>query len=152
MPKVQPIEMPQGGGRGGRTRRLSTALSEINVVPLVDVMLVLLIIFMVTAPMLEKGVDVALPEVDKAPNLTVAKEPLVVTVTREGVIKVDRYQVDAPAKLVPVLQQVLAGRQDQAVYLEADRAVPYGRVVQVLAAVRQAGVTKLGMVAQEPEK
>jgi biopolymer transport protein TolR len=97
-------------------------------------------------------VDVALPEVTNAPNLTAAKEPLVVTVTREGLIRVDRHQIDTPAKLVPVLQQILVGRQDQAVYLEADRTVPYGRVVQVMAAVRQAGVTKLGMVAQEPEK
>ena len=137
---------------GQRETNRRSMLAQINVTPFVDVMLVLLIIFMVTAPMLEKGVDVALPEVTNAPNLTAAKEPLVVTVNREGLIKVDRHQVDTPAKLVPVLQQILAGRQDQAVYLEADRTVPYGRVVQVMAAVRQAGVTKLGMVAQEPEK
>jgi biopolymer transport protein TolR len=136
---------------GQRETRRRSMLAQINVTPFVDVMLVLLIIFMVTAPMLEKGVDVALPEVDNAPNLAAAKEPLVVTVTREGTIKVERHQVDAPEKLGPVLRQILAGRQDQTVYLEADRAVPYGRVVQVMAAMRQAGVAKLGMVAQEPE-
>jgi len=136
---------------GQRETRRRSMLAQINVTPFVDVMLVLLIIFMVTAPMLEKGVDVALPEVENAPNLSAAKEPLVVTVTREGLIRIERHQIDAPAKLAPVLQQILAGRQEQTVYLEADRSVPYGRVVQVMAAIRQAGVTKLGMVAQEPE-
>jgi len=137
---------------GQRETSRRSMLAQINVTPFVDVMLVLLIIFMVTAPMLEKGVDVALPEVANAPNLTAAKEPLVVTVNRNGTIKIDRHQVDSPAKLGPVLKQVLAGRQEQTVYLEADRTVPYGQVVQVMAAIRQAGVTKLGMVAQEPEK
>ncbi|NJC86927.1 MAG: protein TolR [Desulfuromonas sp.] len=137
---------------GQRETSRRSMLAQINVTPFVDVMLVLLIIFMVTAPMLEQGLDVALPEVANAPNLTAAKEPLVVTVNRNGTIKIDRHQIDSPAKLGPVLQQVLAGRQDQTVYLEADRTIPYGRVVQVMAAIRQAGVTKLGMVAQEPEK
>ena len=137
---------------GQRETRRRSMLAQINVTPFVDVMLVLLIIFMVTAPMLEKGVDVALPEVENAPNLSAAKEPLVVTVTREGLIRIERHQVDTPEKLAPVLKQVLAGRQEQTVYLEADRTVPYGRVVQVMAGIRQAGVTKLGMVAQEPEK
>jgi biopolymer transport protein TolR len=136
---------------GQRESRRRSMLAQINVTPFVDVMLVLLIIFMVTAPMLEKGVDVALPEVENAPNLSAVKEPLVVTVTREGRIRVEGHQVDTPEKLAPVLKQVLAGRQDQTVYLEADRAVPYGKVVQVMAAMRQAGVDKLGMVAQEPD-
>ena len=136
---------------GQRESRRRSMLAQINVTPFVDVMLVLLIIFMVTAPMLDKGVDVALPEVENAPNLSAAKEPLVVTVTREGTIKVERHQVASPDQLGPVLKQILAGRQEQTVYLEADRSVPYGRVVQVMAAMRQAGVEKLGMVAQEPE-
>lgn len=137
---------------GQRDLRRRTMLAQINVTPFVDVMLVLLIIFMVTAPMLEKGVDVALPEVENAPNLAAAKEPLVVTVTGDGKIRLDRHLLDSPAQLAPVLGQALLGRADQTVYLEADRAVPYGRVVQVMAALRQAGVTKLGMVAQEPER
>jgi biopolymer transport protein TolR len=137
---------------GQRETRRRSMLAQINVTPFVDVMLVLLIIFMVTAPMLEKGVDVALPEVENAPNLAAAKEPLVVTVTRDGRIRIARQQVDSPEHLAPVLRQVLAGRPEQTVYLEADRAVPYGRVVQVMAAIRQAGVTKLGMVAQEPDR
>jgi biopolymer transport protein TolR len=137
---------------GQRETRRRSMLAQINVTPFVDVMLVLLIIFMVTAPMLEKGVDIALPEVENAPNLDAAREPLVVTVTREGKIRIERHQLDSLEKLAPVLQQALAGRVEQTVYLEADGAVPYGRVVQVMAAIRQAGVTKLGMVAQEPDR
>jgi len=136
-------------GQRGSQRR--SALAQINVTPFVDVMLVLLIIFMVTAPMLEQGVDVDLPEVENAPNLAAVKQPLILTVTRKGEIMVGKNRVESPAKLAPVLQQVLAGRDDKTVYLEADQAVPYGRVVQVMAAVKQAGVAKLGMVSQEPK-
>jgi len=137
---------------GQYSSRRRTVLATINVTPFVDVMLVLLIIFMITAPMMEKGVDVALPEVANAPNLDAVKEPLVITVTQKGQIMVGNSRVEAPEKLTPVLQQILSERDEKAVFLEADKAVPYGRVVQVMAAVRQAGVTKLGMVAQEPEK
>ena len=137
---------------GQNSNRRRTMLAQINVTPLVDVMLVLLIIFMSTAPMMEKGVDVDLPEVENAPNLSAIKEPLIITVNRKGQIMVGSSQVDSVAKLIPVLQQVLSEREDKTVYLEADKAVPYGQVVQVMAAVKRAGVVKLGMVAQEPEQ
>ena len=137
---------------GQNSNRRRTMLAQINVTPFVDVMLVLLIIFMITTPLMEKGVDVALPEVENAPNLTTVKEPLVITVTSKGKIMVGSNRVENAAKLTPVLQQVLSEREDKTVYLEADKAVPYGHVVQVMAAVKRAGVTKLGMVAQEPEK
>ena len=136
---------------GQHSNRRRTMLAQINVTPFVDVMLVLLIIFMITTPMMEKGVDVALPEVENAPNLSAVKEPLVITVTSKGQIMVGSNRVENVAKLTPVLQQVLSEREDKTVYLEADKAVPYGRVVQVMAALKRAGVTKLGMVAQEPE-
>jgi biopolymer transport protein TolR len=136
---------------GQNSNRRRTMLAQINVTPFVDVMLVLLIIFMITAPMMEKGVDVALPEVENAPNLTAVKEPLVITVTRKGQVMVGSNRVESVAKLAPVLQQVLSEREDKTVYLEADKAVPYGQVVKVMAAVKRAGVVKLGMVAQEPE-
>ena len=126
-------------------------LSQINVTPFVDVMLVLLIIFMVTAPMMEKGVDVNLPEVQNAPNLAAIKDPLVISVQKNGTISIGRSAVETPEKLVPVLQQVLKDREDKGVFLEADREVPYGKVMQVMAAIRQAGVQKLGMVAREPQ-
>jgi biopolymer transport protein TolR len=137
---------------GQNSNRRRTVLAQINVTPFVDVMLVLLIIFMITAPMMEKGVDVALPEVENAPNLSAVKEPLIITVTSKGQIMVGSNRVDSAAKLTPVLQQVLSERDDKTVYLEADKAVPYGQVVKVMAAVKRAGVVKLGMVAQEPEK
>ena len=137
---------------GQRPTSRRTVLAQINVTPFVDVMLVLLIIFMITAPMMEKGVDVALPEVENAPNLSSIKEPLVITLTRKGTIMIGNNAVEDVTKLTPVLQQVLSEREDKTVYLEADRAVPYGNVVKVMAAGKQAGVVKLGMVAQEPEK
>jgi biopolymer transport protein TolR len=137
---------------GQNSNRRHTMLAQINVTPFVDVMLVLLIIFMITTPMMERGVDVALPEVENVPNLSAVKEPLVITVTRKGKIMVGSNQVEDAAKLTPVLLQVLSEREDKTVYLEADKAVPYGRVVQVMAAIKRAGVTKLGMVAMEPEK
>ncbi len=125
-------------------------LAQINVTPLVDVMLVLLIIFMVTAPMLETGVDVNLPEVAEAPGLKQAKEPLVITVQKDGAILVGRSRVATLEKLTPVLAQILQGRQEKEIFLEADRDVPYGRVVQVMAAAKKAGVEKLGMVSKPP--
>jgi len=137
-------------GRRGNGRRSS--LSQINVTPLVDVMLVLLVIFMVTTPMMDKGVNVNLPQVKRAPNLAASKEPLVVTVERNGAISVGHSHVDKPEKLIPILQQILRERKEKEVFLKADRAVPYGRVVQVMAAVKKAGVERLGMVAEEPQR
>jgi biopolymer transport protein TolR len=136
------------GQRDGGSR---STLSQINVTPFVDVMLVLLIIFMVTAPMLEQGVEVNLPEVADSPGLEASKEPLIVTVTKNGAISIGRTQVESAAKLMPVLQQILKTRKEKEVFLEADRDVPYGRVVQVMAAIKGAGINKLGMVSQPPE-
>lgn len=127
-------------------------LSQINVTPFVDVMLVLLIMFMVTVPMMTSGVDVNLPEVAEVPTLDQAKEPLVVTLNRNGDISIGQVAVENVEQLMPVLRQALSGRETQEVFLEADRDVPYGRVVQVMAAIRGAGITKLGMLAQPPEE
>jgi biopolymer transport protein TolR len=99
---------------------------------------------------METGVDVNLPEVSNAPALQAAQEPLVVTVEKNGAISVGRSKVDNPAQLLPVLKQILQGSKDRAVFLQADRDVPYGQVVQVMAAIREAGIDKLGMVAQPP--
>ena len=135
-------------GRRGGTR---SSLSQINVTPLVDVMLVLLTIFMVTAPMLDQGIKVNLPEVSHAPTMAQSHEPLVVSVTREEMIAVGHSRVKTAEKLVPVLEQVLKRTPGREVFLEADRDVPYGQVVKVMAAMRRAGVQKLGMVSQEPK-
>jgi biopolymer transport protein TolR len=136
------------GRRGNGSR---STLSQINVTPFVDVMLVLLIIFMVTAPMMDKGIDVNLPEVKNAPNLEAMKEPLIVSVARNGSISIGHSRVSAPEKMVPVLQQILRERKEKEVFLQADRDVPYGKVVEVMAAIREAGIQKLGMVARPPE-
>jgi biopolymer transport protein TolR len=101
--------------------------------------------------MLEKGVDVDLPQVEQAPNLEAAQESLIVSIDAQNRLFVGRQQVGSPAKMVAVLQQALKDRDNKEVYLEADRKVAYERVVQVLAAVRKAGVTQLGMIATEPE-
>ena len=137
------------GRRDSGGRRM---LSQINVTPFVDVMLVLLIMFMVTVPMMQSGVDVNLPEVAEVPTLDQAKDPLVVTVTRTGEITIGQAAVETPEQLMPVLRQILSGRETQEVFLEADRDVPYGRVVQVMAAIRGAGIAKLGMLAQPTEE
>ncbi len=127
-----------------------SSLSQINVTPFVDVMLVLLVIFMVTAPMMDKGVEVELPQVEQAPNLESGKEPLIVTLDRAGNIFVGKSKVSGLDQVGPVLQQVLKGRKDTEVYLEADNLVPYGKVVQLMAAIKKSGVERLGMVAEEP--
>ena len=136
-------------GRPSSARRSS--MSQINVTPFVDVMLVLLIIFMVTAPMLDQGVEVDLPEVAEAPGLPAQQEPLVITLQKDGQILIGKARIDQLSKLGPVIQQALKGKPDREVFLEADEKVPYGRVVQVMAAVKKAGVEKLGMVTRLPE-
>ncbi|MEE4253608.1 MAG: protein TolR [Desulfuromusa sp.] len=137
---------------GSSSRGRRSSLSQINVTPFVDVMLVLLIIFMVTAPMLDQGVEVNLPEVAEAPGLPVQQEPLVVTLERNGQILIGKAKIEQLSKLGPVIQQALKGKPDREVFLEADEKVPYGRVVQVMAAVKKAGVEKLGMVTRLPEE
>lgn len=136
-------------GQRGQGRRSS--LSQINVTPFVDVMLVLLIIFMVAAPMMEQGLDVNLPEVANAPTLSAKKEPLVVTVNKGGAVSIGKSQIESSEKLTAVLIQMLKDREEKEVYLQADRDVNYGKVVEVMAAIKGAGVDKLGMVSQEPK-
>lgn len=137
---------------GRPAARGRSSLSQINVTPFVDVMLVLLIIFMVTAPMLDQGVEVDLPEVAEAPGLPAQQEPIIVTLDRKGQIMIGKAKIDQLDKLGPVLQQAMKGKPDREVFLEADQKVPYGRVVQVMAAVKKAGVEKLGMVTRLPEE
>jgi biopolymer transport protein TolR len=119
-------------------------MSDINVTPFVDVMLVLLIIFMVTAPMMVQGVDVALPEVSATPMVT-EKENLTVTIDRETNIYINDFQVRMDF-LKDKLEKILAGKTDREVFFRADKDVPYGVVVSVMAEIKAAGVEKLGMV------
>jgi biopolymer transport protein TolR len=134
------------GGSGARGRR--TAMSEINVTPFVDVMLVLLIIFMVTAPLIQQGIDVQLPKV-QSEGLTADEERLVITVKEDGNIFVQRAEVKLDT-LETKLGAILETRQNKEVFLRADAKVAYGTVAQTLAALRKAGASRIGMVT-EPE-
>jgi biopolymer transport protein TolR len=133
-----------------RGRSDDRPMAEINVTPLVDVMLVLLIIFMVTAPMMQTGIDVNLPRV-KAKTMDVTEEKLVLTVNGAKEIFLNKTRmslVDMGTKL----EYIIASRIDREVFLRADRNVPYGFVVEVMAEVRKAGVDKLGMITEPPEE
>lgn len=134
---------------GSRTRR--STLSQINVTPFVDVMLVLLVIFMVTAPMMDQGLDVNLPQVKNAPTMSVKDEPLTVTIGAAGEISIGKARIESIDKLGAVLAQAAAGQRERQVLLEADSKVPYGRVAAVMAAIRAAGIEKVGMVMQQEE-
>ena len=121
-------------------------ISDINVTPFVDVMLVLLVIFMVTAPMMMQGVDVALPETTSQP-LAAKKENLIITVNNQNQIFINNYQVEIDF-LQDKLNKILEGRDNREVYLRADREISYGFVVRVMAEIKAAGVDKLGMVTE----
>jgi biopolymer transport protein TolR len=127
-------------------------MSDINVTPFVDVMLVLLIIFMVTAPMMVQGLDVALPQVTAKP-LETKEEQLMITVNKEQQVFINDFQVSVDT-LHDKLSKILQGRTNPEVYLKADRDVPYGTVAQVMAQIKDAGVDKLGMITEPaaPEK
>ena len=125
-------------------------MAEINVTPLVDVMLVLLIIFMVTAPMMQTGIDVNLPRV-KAKSMDVTEEKLVLTINGAKEIFLNKTSMSLK-ELATKLEYIFASRIDREVFLRADRNVPYGFVVEVMAEVRKAGVDKLGMITEPPEE
>jgi biopolymer transport protein TolR len=130
------------------TRSQNSSISQINVVPLVDVMLVLLVIFMVAAPILQQGVSVELPQA-KAGALSGEDQQLVVTIDKKGTIFLNDNAI-ALADLGPKLEAVTRLKPDKQVFLRADRSVPYGEVVQVMAAVKGAGVQSLGMITELP--
>jgi biopolymer transport protein TolR len=131
------------GGKGRRTARRQMA--EINVTPFVDVMLVLLIIFMVAAPLLTVGVPVELPKTAAAPLPTEQEEPLTIALTADGKVMLQNEEV-ALETLVPTLRAIAAERQDDKVFLRADGAVPYALVAQVMGALSAGGFTRIGLV------
>jgi biopolymer transport protein TolR len=122
-------------------------LAEINVTPLVDVMLVLLVIFMVTAPMLTQGLTVALPTAEGRSLELASENPAKITVAANGAVYVDDTPVGA-TNLEQTLGTMLRARRVKRALLEADKSVPYGRVVAVLDVMNRAGVEQLGMVTQ----
>ena len=133
------------GGRGHKK-----LVAEINVTPLVDVMLVLLIIFMVTAPMMTQGLEVDLPKTT-AKALRQHEEPLVVTISEKGEISLGKIKVNE-SLLYQQLSRLPAEKKQEPLYLRADKAVPYGLVVSTMAEIKRAGFEKLGMITQPSEK
>ena len=123
-------------------------LSEINVTPLVDVMLVLLIIFMVTAPLMTSGVSVDLPKTDAKP-LNTDSQPLTVTIDAAGKIFLQDQELQL-ADLVPKLQAIAQNDQDRRIFVRGDKDLAYGRIMEVMGTITQGGFTKVALLAEQP--
>ncbi len=136
---------PGGSARRGRRRGKAAAMSEINVTPFVDVMLVLLIIFMVAAPLLTVGVPVELPKTAASALPTEQEEPLTITMTSDGRVLIQTTEV-AEAEMIPRLRAIAAERTSDKVFLRADGAIPYERVAQVMGALNAGGFRNIGLV------
>lgn len=121
-------------------------MSQINVTPFVDVMLVLLVIFMITAPMMQQGLQVNLPKTE-AKAMNVKDEPIIVTVDRNGRAFLDKGEVP-PGQLQAKLAALFAAKSKKEVFLKADRDVPYGDVIRTMAEIKSAGVERLGMLTE----
>lgn len=128
---------------GGSNSRM--ILSEINVTPLVDVMLVLLIMFMVTAPMMQQGIEVDLPKTTTAAVPTQSEDPLIVVVTSDRQIRIAKQKFQM-ADLGPKLQAIMQTRKSKQLLLQADRRVDYGFVAEAMAEIRAAGITNIGLI------
>jgi biopolymer transport protein TolR len=126
-------------------RRIGTSLAEINIIPLVDVVLVLLLIFMLTAPMMYRGIDVNLPKASSKP--TAVEERMVLTVTKTQGLFLNERRVTA-ASLEQALRDAFKNRTDKTLYLKADAGLSYGAVIETMDRVRRAGIERLGMVTE----
>ncbi len=135
------MAMDTGSGRG-------QMVSQINVTPLVDVMLVLLVIFMVTAPIIQQGVEVTLPSV-KAEALPGKEEQFVVSITKDSQIYLNDAKLSAD-DLTGKLKAISSERPDRQVFIRADDQVPYGQVIRTMAAIKAAGIENVGMVTEMP--
>jgi biopolymer transport protein TolR len=133
---------------GNRDNSDRGTMSQINVTPLVDVMLVLLVIFMITAPMMQQGVQVNLPKADTK-ALAPQEETVVVSVEKSGKVFINSAEVPS-GSLKSKLTSLFSGRTKKEVFLKADRDVPYGDVVRTMAEIKGAGVERLGMVTEPP--
>ena len=126
-------------------RRIGSTMAEINIIPLVDVVLVLLLIFMLTAPMMYRGIDVNLPKAASKP--TAVEERLVLTVTKDNALYLNDRRVTSNS-LEMELRRTFANRTDKTLYLKADAGLAYGAVVETMDRVRRAGIERLGMVTE----
>ncbi len=151
MPKVQAIEVSNGGGRRARSHRVSSSLSEINVVPLVDVMLVLLIIFMVTAPMMQRGIDVNLPAARRAQPLNEQRTFVSIpsSYPRDHVVRLDDQPIRVEI-LAERIRQAMLMKTDKQVYLRSDQSLSVQNLLDVMDKLKEGGVEKVGIVAKLP--
>jgi len=153
MPKVQAVSHDSGGGRRGRGPRVTTSLAEINVVPLVDVMLVLLIIFMVTAPMMQRGVDVKLPISRRA--APISSEPLFVTVPLS--YRTDQ-RVLLGAEAIPMtvlserVRQMMLTRTEKKLFMRVDGSITAQDIMTVMDRLKDGGVEDIGLLAAPPDR
>ena len=139
-----------GRGLRGRSRRAAyRPIAEINVTPFVDVMLVLLIVFMVTAPLLTVGVPVELPKT-QAQNISDPDDPLIISVNAGGEVFVQESAVEL-ANLVPLLIAITDANPEARIYVRGDRAIQYGRIMEVMGSVNAAGFTRVALVAELPQ-
>jgi biopolymer transport protein TolR len=139
-----------GGDMGGSSRRARhPPMSAINVTPMVDVMLVLLVIFMVTAPLLTVGVPVDLPQT-QAPAINEPKEPLVITIDQQGQIYLQNAQI-SDDQLGPKLAAITQNNPDASIYVRGDRSINYGRILEVMGLVSSAGFNKVSLIAELPK-
>ncbi len=139
------IKLDSAGSAEGTGFRIGGTLSEINIIPLVDVILVLLLIFMLTAPLMYRGIDVNLPKTAGKP--TTVEERMVLTLTKDRTIFLNERPVSLAA-LEPQLRAAFQDRQDKTLYLRADQSLNYGFVVETMDRVRRSGIEKLGMVTE----
>ncbi|MCZ4354276.1 protein TolR [Roseovarius aestuarii] len=139
------VQKSDGGGRRRRGRGRSRPMAEINVTPFVDVMLVLLIIFMVAAPLMTVGVPVELPKTAANALPGEDEEPLTITITAEGQVMIQMTEVDR-SDLLGKLRAIAAERESNRVFLRADGAVPYSEVVQIMGALNKGGFDNIGLV------
>ncbi len=137
--------------RAGARRRSGgmRPMAEINVTPFVDVMLVLLIIFMVAAPLLTVGVPLELPKTQAQPLPTPQEEPLTINLDAEGKVYIQKSLID-PAELIPKLTAIQAERKSNRVYLRADQSLDYGVVMQIMGALNAGGFNNIGLVTDQP--
>jgi biopolymer transport protein TolR len=133
------------GAPEGGERRLGSSMAEINIIPLVDVVLVLLLIFMLTAPMMYRGIDVNLPRAAAKP--TAVEERMVLTLTKDRALYLNDKRV-AAGGLDAQLRSAFQGRTDKTLYLKADAGLSYGAVIETMDQVRRAGIERLGMVTE----
>lgn len=141
--------MGMGGSKGGHTdssNYKAEALSEINVTPLVDVMLVLLIVFMISAPLMQQGIQVDLPKT-KSPALAEQEKPVVIAVNRNGNVEINGNELRS-SEVTEKLRAIFEKREKKEIFIQADKSIPYGTVATVMAQAQAAGISRIGLVTE----